>query len=235
MMDKNVKKEKNGWQRFRENIAGMSLEDKIDHIWTYYRGTVLLMILIPVAAVLLLTSILRKEPETVLYGNFTNVLLTQEGGEYLTQDYLQHLGLDPEAYSAEVEYAQTAGLSMSQANPHGVDGGIQVVAAVAVDMLDYIVCDRSALEFFAAQQSFLPLDRVLSPEELEDYGELLYSFTDTEFGDTAIVAVNVSELPFFQNCVEGQGEIYFGFANKTDPDTQALRQLLDYLQAWKKP
>ena len=233
MNEQKLPKEENGFQRFRKTISGMSLEDKIDHIWTYYKGTVLLMILIPALLFFLLSGFFRKEPQAVLSGDFSNVTVSSEGRSYITEAYLQMKGLNPEDYVMQIDFTQTAGIGMDQVNSHGVDGGLGVVASVAADLLDYIVCDGVAIEYYANQQSFLPVEQILLPEQMEELQDLIYHHTDRETGERYQVAINVTQFPFFQELAQGEGEIYLGFANKTEPSVAELQQFLEYLCSWQ--
>ena len=221
------------FQKLRRELASMSFEDKIDHIWTYYKINLFLLVLIPAILIPLVTNLFRKEPDMLLYGNFCNVAVTEDGQRYLTADYLQALGVSTEEYTAEIELSSTAGMGMSSANSQGVDGGITVVAEVAANMLDYIVCDEIAVEFLSAQQSFLPLDQVLTPEQLDAYAPRIYTYTDEEFGDRYSFALDVTDLPFFRDNAGVTGKCYFAFANKKNADPLALQELLSYLENWK--
>ena len=213
---KDTQTKESNFQKLRRELASMSFEDKIDHIWTYYK-----------------INLFRKEPDMLLYGNFCNVAVTEDGQRYLTADYLQALGVSTEEYIAEIELSSTAGMGMSSANSQGVDGGITVVAEVAANMLDYIVCDEIAVEFLSAQQSFLPLDQVLTPEQLDAYAPRIYTYTDEEFGDRYSFALDVTDLPFFRDNAGVTGKCYFAFANKKNADPLALQELLSYLENWK--
>lgn len=221
-------KEESGFQRFRRNMEGLTFEQKLDHIITYYWGTVLLMILIPVSLVILLCSAFREEPEFAFAGDFSNVILSEEGKNYLCQQWIARMDVDPESVSVTAEQTLTDGLESIQE----ADGGLQVVAAVAADSLDYIVCDETALRYYAAQQAYLPLDDVLQEHVLSQWSDRIYYYTEPEFGATFPVALDVTDLPFVQTCVKGEGRIYFCFANKNNPNLQRLQLFLTHLSAW---
>ncbi len=230
---KDAQAKESNFQKLRRELSAMTFEDKIDHIWRYYKINLLLLVLIPLILIPIVTSIFRHEPEVMLRGNYCNVSLTEEGRTYVTTDYLSYKAVDTEEYTAEAEFTATAGLKMSSANAQGVDGGIAVVAEVAADLLDYIVCDEVALEFLCAQQSFLPVDQVLTQGQMDRFSDLIYTYTDEEFGDTYMLALDVSELDFFRDNVTATGKCYFAFANKKNPDVSALQDLLSYLENWK--
>ena len=233
MSEKQSTKTESNFRKLRRELSKMSFEDKIDHIWRYYKINLILLVLIPAILIPLLTSVFVKGPESILYGNYCNVALGELGQYYVTRDYVQYKGLPSEEYIAELEFSVTEGLGMSSASAQGVDSGLGIVAAVAVDSLDYIVCDEVAAEYLSLQQCFLTLDRVLTEEQLEEYKHLIYTYTDPDFGDTYAVALDVSEIPFFRENVETEGPCYFAFANKKEADAQELREFLSYLLDWE--
>ena len=233
MSEKQTEKKESTFRKLRRELSTMSFEDKIDHIWRYYKINLILLVLIPVILVPLLTSIFVKGPESILYGNYCNVALGELGQYYVTRDYVQYKELPAEDYIAQLEFSVTEGLGMTAMSAQGVDGGLAVVAAVAADSLDYIVCDEVAAEYLSIQQSFLSLDRVLTEEQMEEYSDLIYTYTDPDFGDTYAVALDVSEIPFFRENIQVEGPCYFAFANKKEADAQALREFFSYLLSWE--
>ena len=226
-------KEESPFRRFRRNMEGLSMEQKIDHIWAYYRGTVLLMILIPVAVVLLLVSVFRDKPEVAFAGNFSNAILNEDGQSYLINNWLQLLDLEPGTAAIKLDHSATMGKDMGTNGGFEVDAGLQVAVSVAANELDYIVCDSVAMEFYAVQGAFLPLDEVLSEEQMAQYADQIYYYTDAEDGQTAAAALNMTDHPFFKDCVTAEGDIYLCFANKEEPLTQRLLLFLQHLDAWE--
>ena len=221
--------EESSIQRLKKNMQGMSLEQKIQHILTYYWGTILLAILVPVLLVFILSPLFKDKPEFTFDGAFSNLALSQEGEYYLKNEWLSKVGVAPEKALLTIDLS-TAG-TFNQAQE--IDSGIRVIAAVAADNLDYILCDNTALNLFSVQQAYLPLDQVLEEQVLAQWADRIYYFIDPEDGLSYPIALDVSDLPFVQDCVMGNGRIYFGFANKTEPDVERLQMFLAHLTAWK--
>lgn len=216
------------FRRFCNNIKGMPLEQKIDHIFRYYWGTILLIILVPTFLVILLSSMLKEKPDLVFSGNCCNVTLNADGQSYLINDWNTRLNMEPGELLLNMDFSQTAGLEAMD-----VDGGLQVVAAVAADGLDYILCDRVAMEYLSVQQAFLPVDQVLDDATVSVWSNRIYSYTDIEDGSTYCAGLDVSEMPFFRDCVPEEGPIYLIFANRKDADISLLRMFWTHLEAWE--
>ncbi len=227
-MKKQTYQEESAFQRFCKNMKSLTFEQKIDHILRYYWGTIILVILIPVAFGIILSSMLKEKPELVFSGNCCNVTLNAEGQSYVINDWNTRLNMEPGKLLLNLDFTETAGLSGLD-----VDEGLQVVAAVAANNLDYILCDSVAMEYLGVQQAFLPVDQVFSEETLSTWSDRIYYYTDEEDGTTYAVGLDVSQMPFFHDCVPENAPVYFIFANKENADTQLLQLFWSHLEAWE--
>ncbi len=227
-MKQNHYGEESSFQRLRKQLEGMTLEQKIDHIFRYYWGTILLVILIPVALGILLSPLFKKKPDLVFSGNCCNVTLNDEGLSYIINDWSALLNMEPGTLQLNMDYSDTAGTASLD-----LDRGVQVLASIAANELDYILCDSVAVEYFSVQGAFLPLDRVLDDETLSRWSDRIYTYTDPEDGTTYHAALDVTDLPFFRDSVPEDGNVYFVFANKEDFDPQLLNQFFSHLTAWE--
>ena len=225
---KNKFKEETELQRFRKNMKGLTFEQKIDHIFTYYWGTLLVMIIVPVVLGLILYNIFKPNPDLVFSGICCNVTLDGEGQSYLINDWNDRLNMEPGTLELNLSYATTAGTSALD-----VDGGVRVVAAIAANSLDYVFCDEVAMEFLTVQQGYLPVDQILDEETLSQYSDLIYYSDADEEGTVYAAGIDVSEMPFFRDRVPEDGPIYFFFANKEGADLELLRQFWSHLEAWE--
>lgn len=220
-------KEESQIQNFLKNIKGLTFEKKIEHILTYYWGTLLIMILIPVILVLTIRFMLQPQPDLTFNGNCCNVTLNDEGISYMINDWNQRLDMEPGTLCLNLDFSQTAGVASMD-----VDGGLQVIAAVAADDLDYILCDSVGMEFFSVQCAFLPLEQIFTEETLSDRSEEIYYYTDEEDGTVYAAGLDVSNMPFIRDCVPESDPVYLIFANKVDADTELLRQFWSHMESW---
>ena len=228
-MKSRKEREESGFRKLCNHLKGLTFEQKVDHIFTYYWGTLLLVILIPVVLGILLSSVLKDRPEVVFTGNCCNVTLTDQGSSYLINDWNALLNMEPGTLELNLDFSQTAGLN----GGYDIDGGMQVVASVAANDLDYLICDSVAMDYFAVQRAFLPLEEVLTEETLSQWSDRIYTYTDAEDGTSYAAGLEVSDLPFFRDCIQEEGKVYFVFANKTEPDLQRLQLFLSHLTAWE--
>ncbi len=226
-MKQNKYGEESAFQHLRRNLKGLTFEQKIDHILRYYWGTLLLMILIPTALGLFLGSLFRDRPDLIFSGNCCNVTLSEEGSSYLINDWSAQLNMEPGTLQLNLRHTVTEGTQSLD-----VDQGVQVLASIAANDLDYILCDSVGAEFFTVQRAFLPLDLVLDQETLAQWSDKIYPFTDPEDGITYDAALDVTELPFIRNSVREDGRVYLFFAHKENADPQLLQRFLSHLTSW---
>lgn len=221
-------KEESAVGQLKKNLKGLTFEQKVEHILSYYWGTILLIILIPTFLVLILVSVFKNNPEVVFGGNCTNVTLTDEGQSYLINDWNALLDMEPGTLGLTLKFTTTVGLD----SYYEVDGGIRVVAEIAADSLDYIFCDQVGMDYFAAQRAFLPLDTALDGQTLSAWSDKLYYFFDEEDGISYAAGIDVSEMPFVRDCIPEEGPVYFFFANREEPEVERLQLFFSFLNNW---
>ncbi len=221
-------KEKSGIQRLRENLKGLTFEQKIEHIFSYYWGTILLVILVPVFLGIILASVFKERPDVTFSGNCCNVTLTDEGISYLINDWNSVLNMEPGTLELNLDFVTTAGLD----GGYDIDSGLKIVAEVAADSLDYVLCDGVGMEYLAVQRAFLPVDQILDQDTFAKWSEKIYYFTDEEEGTTYAAGIDISDMPFIQTCVPEEGPIYFMFANREEPNVERLQMFLSHISAW---
>ncbi len=213
---------------FRQRTKDMSFEKKMDYILTYYWGRLIIAVLVPIALVVILCNVFKPRPDFVFSGNCSNVTVNEAGQSYLINDLNALLNMEPGELELKLSFAETAGL-----NSTDVDTGLRILASVAADQLDYILCDSVAMEYYSMQGAFLPVDQVLSEQTLEAYAEQIYYFTDEEEGISYAAGVDVSAMPFVRDCVSADGPVYFMFANMDDADTVLLQTFWSHLESWE--
>lgn len=227
-MNNNDHREESHLQHLRKNLKGLTFEQKIDHIFRYYWGTLLILILIPISLAFIIGPMLKGKPDFVFTGNFCNVTLTHDGASYLINDWSKTLNMDSEDMDLSIKFSSTAGMDAND-----VDGGVQVAAAVAAQNLDYIVCDDTAVEYFVNQGAFLPVEQILDEEVISQWSDKIYTYTDEADGITYNAALDVTDTPFFRDSIPESGKVYFFFANKENIDIEILGRFFEHILSWE--
>lgn len=232
------------WKELMEDLKPMTFGEKVDHLWTYYKEYLLVVFLVVVFIAFTTTAIVNSNRKSMLSGMIINISMSQKGYNYLTEDYRDYLGGDPFWDVVQLDPINFSSLADPTSSEDNYTTSMLLIARISGQMLDYALIDQFALEFYMTQDVFLDLTEFFTPEEMERLGERVIwaqpepeddaDPEDYEEGelDAWAIAVDVTDLPFFQdNCGEEE-KIYFTIAGN-EPDMEGVRNLLDYIMAWE--
>ena len=237
----------------KETLAPMSWEDRLDHLWEYYK-----LALVPVVLVVaIIATVIAKanEPEVLFEGVVANVALSEETDALITDEWMQVLGGDPK--NEVVRYSEAYFGDM--ANPKNSDEiqyAQKPMLLAAAQEIEYIIMDKNALTYYLYQEMFVPLEDVLTQEQmqmLEKNGWLFYleekvqedaleeifgedvedenGNGNEEVGLKYPIAVDLSETEFGKNC-RVDGKVYIAFTGNTE-NAALSDDFLAHLLNWK--
>ena len=72
------------FQELKTTLSQMSFRGKVDHLWTYYKGVLVALLIAVMLASLMGTSISNKRKHLLSAGATVNVTLSQDGLDYLS-------------------------------------------------------------------------------------------------------------------------------------------------------
>jgi len=159
-----------------KQLKGKPLKKKIEHIFTYYWGPILgVMIALCLGGYLIFHFATTKEE--ALNVVCLNSFASEETADSFCRDFIQAAGIDPE----KEEVRLNMGLIVSDALATETYEAIQMLAAqVAGGTVDVMVGDLDAMGIFLYQDYFCDLTQVLTPQQqtqLQDsllYIDLVY-------------------------------------------------------------
>ena len=96
-------------------------------------------------------SSLYQQKKLLISGIFINTTTTEEGYAFVKEDYWAHCGADSETRSELIEVRNIA-YNAEQPTAMDANAVMTVDAMIAVGDLDYIICDRTAAEFYGRQE-----------------------------------------------------------------------------------
>jgi hypothetical protein len=232
---------------FKELVADlkpMTFSQKLDHLWSYYKEWLLIALLIAIVITIAVSSFINANKDYKFKGMMVNISMSQEGYRYMTDDFLAKIGTGDKNEAVVVDYTNFTDLADPTSTEDNYGASLLLIARVSGQMLDYALIDQFALEFYMTQDVFLDLTEFFTPEELERLGDRVIwaqpepedeeDAADYEEGelDAWAIALDVTDLPFFQdNCGEEE-KVYFTMAGNA-PDMEGVRNLLDYIMAWE--
>lgn len=224
-------------RRLKKDLAPMSWKERIEHIWINYWETILIAFILIVVVGSMLSNYLTNRKEILMGGIAVNVPLSEEGVTYLVTDYSDTFGVD--SRDSEVELLQTSISKLDdtanyESNYYTIT---QTIAMMTDEEVDYLILDKTALEIYLAKDAFMDLREIFDDKALNAFGEKLIKLTKVndagETIDTAYpVAIEISSLPFIQDCAETEDSVYIGFVENS-PNKERLNSFWNYLTNWK--
>lgn len=221
----------NPLQKLKEDLAPMSWADRLDHLWTYYKWVLAVVIGI-ICLISIVTSSVRNLRRDPLYsGYYANLALLDAGETYLTEDLFEAFG----GGSQENEVMLQSGIFSDPTSSGNTDVDMSyaylLTALIASGDLDYILVDEFGLRYLINQGAFGDLEEVLTEDHKAIFGDSRVLAQDEE-GNTSWVAINVTNLPFAEDCILSTGEVFLAFPGNA-PHMERCCEFLDYLMAWE--
>lgn len=134
-----------------EKLAPMTWKQRWEYIWEYYKLALIAAAVLIVFTVSMVRSGLYQQKKLLISGIFINTTTTEEGYAFVKEDYWTHCGADSETRSELIEVRNIA-YNAEQPTAMDANAVMTVDAMIAVGDLDYIICDRTAAEFYGRQE-----------------------------------------------------------------------------------
>lgn len=134
-----------------EKLAPMTWKQRWEYIWEYYKLALIAAAVLIVFTVSMVRSSLYQQKKLLISGIFINTTTTEEGYTFVKEDYWAHCGADSETRSELIEVRNIA-YNAEQPTAMDANAVMTVDAMIAVGDLDYIICDRTAAEFYGRQE-----------------------------------------------------------------------------------
>ena len=214
-----------------------SLAQSLNRIWLRHQYLLILIGITLVMAAGVLAAFAAMGSNIAFGGAVIGVPLSDNGMEYLQSGYAQRIGAA--GHKKEVTAVE---IVLEVPDEEGVlqpdySGAVYALTLVANREADYFLLSEEALKLFIPQNMFLDIRELLSPAELEVIADdLIKSLPVDDEGQPTVdeafpVAIDVSDLPFIQRCVTGDGPVYLCFIASA-PHFDQLADFWIYLKDW---
>jgi hypothetical protein len=181
--------------------------------------------------------ITEQNKEVLVSGMMVNISIDQQGMNYLTDEYAEYLGATNKNQVAEVDYTNFGDMLDPENGESSYYASMILPSRVTGAMLDYIIMDKFAMEYYILQDLYMDLREFFTEEEMAQLdGEKRIIYAQEEgSNDRKPIAVDITGLDFIQSYVapkEGEA-IYFALAGSS-PRPEMCRNVWNYLHAWTK-
>lgn len=231
-----MKKRKNSviptFRELLEDLKPMSFWQKVDHLWTYYKEYLFIVLFVILILVIGVTSFINGSKEAIIRGMLVNTTITQEGYDYLTEDYFSKMGGDASKQLVEMDYANFKDLADPTNSEDNYSASLKLMARVSSELLDYALVDQMAFEFYLTQEVYGNLLTLFSQEELDAMGDKVIYAMQEENTVRWPVAINLSDSDFVQDAIGEDTKVYFVLSGR-NPNLEACRSIWDHIHAWE--
>lgn len=214
-----------------EELKPMSWKQRLDHLWTYYKEYLWFVAIAVIVICVVVTGSINNSKESLAGGMLVNISIEQEGYNYLSEDYLAHLGGTGDQV-VELDYTDFSSLADPTSSEDNYYASMILLARVESGDLDYIILDQFAMEYYITQGVYMDLREFFTQEELDALGgKVIYARQEDEEESWA-VAVDISDLPFVQQNISTEEKTYFALSGSTQRP-EICRDMWEYLHAWQ--
>ncbi len=215
----------------RELLKPMTPGERFDHIWTYFKFHILVIVFAVAIAVTWIVSVVTPDPEVLLAGVMANVDVTLEGQAYMTDAYYERIGggKNQKVMLNGIYFGDVYG-SFNQYD-YNYNTATTILSSIAIQELDYLLMNDDALRFYMSQEILLDLRECFTEEELESLKDKLV-YLEMNDGTRVPMAIHIEDIPFAKMCLGGQETIFFSLIVNT-PRLDTCRDFWDYLNAWE--
>lgn len=209
----------NPFAKLKADLAPMTFRQKLDHLWTYYKWVLALVIGLAVLLNIVVTALISANTEILLSGIAVNAPVDEAGVTALSSGYHARLG---GTKGQEVQFLQE---SLDREALHGGSEAaysaiVKISGLTSLEMLDYLILDADALEYYNEGDLFLDLRKLFTEEELSH-------MPVTSLGGVPMV-IDITESAFVSAHIPGNGPYYLAFVYST-PHPEGCRALYQYL------
>lgn len=214
-------------KKLKGELAAMSWKQRMDHLWTYYKWVLGVLVGVVMIISIVVTAISAKQIDVLFGGMSANLDLSDDAQIYLSEDMERFL-VTKDKQQVQLDMTGFGDLLDPEMAEYNYNSALQVIALVSARQLDYIMMDQSALSFFVTQDVFADLNEVLTTQQLEKFeGRIVYA--EPSEGERYPIALDLRDTAF---AADSQlEEVYIGFPGNTERAYTAS-QFLDYLLAW---
>ena len=221
-----------GFKKLKEDLSKLTFKEKLNHLWTYYKGSLVILAIIIALCSIITSSCRARNTETILAGISINVMLSDEGQSYVKDEYYE---LSKTEGLQQVIYTETHqdDFSTTTALEDNYTALMSLLALCTAEELDYLFLNDVSVKNLLVHGVYMDLRNFFTEDELEALGDnVVWMASGPE--DEAVymtVAVKVEHIPFIAEHATNISDTYFSVVTNT-PRLEEVRNFWEYINAW---
>lgn len=228
-----------GWVKLVNDMKPMTAKQRLGHLWMYYKEHAFCALLVLLFLSLPITAMIYQSKDVLISGMIVNITIDQEGYDYLLEDYHDVLAPGDKSKVVELDYTAFGDMLDAETGEQSYYASMVVSARVEGHMLEYMILDKYALEFYIPQEIYLDLREFFTEDEIASLtaeNRLVYVQPEAEEGEEETepfpIAVDITNIPFAKDNVNSEGKVYFALSGNYR-SLEMCRDVWNRINDWK--
>lgn len=223
-----------GCVKFWKDIKPMTWKQRLEYLWMYYKEYTFLAFMGLMAVVLAVTIVVNQAKNTLVSGMVINLSVDPMGMSYMKEEYQNEIAPGDKWNVVELDYTSFGDMEDLEFGDASYYASQVLLARVSGQMLDYIIMDKFAMEYYITQEVYLDLREFFTEEELAQLEAEKKVIWAMQEGDTERwpIAIKITDIPFVKDNVKNEGDVYFALSGHIR-DLDACRSAWERLNAWE--
>ena len=233
------------FRELMEDLKPMTFREKVDHLWTYYKEYLLLVVLVVALGIGITTMVINANKEILVMGVLANSPMSAEGKLYLEDVYAKKVGA-AEDQLVQLHTTNFSSLEDPTSAEDNYNAAQLLIARVSAGQMEYAIVDELAMSFYLTQAVFMDLREVFTPEELaqleaqdmlvfvtegdvDENGDLIPGTGDIE--GRYPVGLKLEKTAFGKEALYGKTAYFVVGGN--NPDKEQVRGIWQHILDWE--
>lgn len=209
----------------KEKLSKMTVKEKIDYIWEYYKYWIIGI----AASLFLIYGIVDAQIEnskpTYLYVTMVNSNMVSSGETTLMDDFAEFAQIDQTKTKLNLDTSIQMKADMS--DEYSMNSSAKMFAQFAAKTIDATIMNKDMIDFFVDKDAFADLKTILPTDFYEKHKDRFITGTDSE-GNPFICAMDISDSKIFQETNSYAETPYYSIIVNTQNQENSI-QFLEYL------
>lgn len=220
-----------GWKKLKQVLPTLSWPERFEYLWEYYKWVLIVAFFVISILCVTVSTIKNASMENLFGGTLVNIHLTDEGEAYLSTGWLEVLEGNPRKQEVTLMSTYFEDPTLSTTDEYAYAAAMSPIILIGVNDLDYMLLDQASANYYLNKGIYPPLDTVLTEEQLAAFADKIVCGKDVDGNEGVPLAIDISDIPFIQDCLEVEGPVYITFPGNT-PRLELSAEFFDYLLAW---
>ena len=206
----------------KKSFQEMTVKEKIEHIWEYYKPAIFGIIAGVALIIYIIMKILYPDPDVILGVTMVNSSpQASEEDKNIFEQYLSENGYNLEEETISVN--ESLYLSADGKGQSDYASVQALVAWNAVGEIDILTGDEYVFGLLGVNGGLLEMEDILTPEQMEQYADRLYTIQDSETGQEYVCALKLPEGNLLNKAGYYSGDVWMGIPSTSKRQELAIK------------